>query len=120
MPPTSAEPGPVGILIRPIQTGQVRLRPAHLAPPGDSRLERTVFGRRLAILRDRDWTVPLPVLTFLVEHPEGRFPSTPATPEELLPIVDVLPLQILARRLALARGLDPDRPRGLSKITQTW
>ncbi len=73
MLPTSGEPAPIGIRIRPIQTGQVRLRPAHLAAPGPSRLERTVFGRRLAVLRDRDWTIPLPMLTFLVEHPEGRF-----------------------------------------------
>lgn len=73
MPGTSGEADPAGIRIRPIQTGQVRLRPAHLAPPGSSRLERTVFGRRLTILRDRDWTVPLPMLTFLIDHPEGRF-----------------------------------------------
>lgn len=73
MPPTSGEPGAVGIRIRPIQTGQVRLRPAHLAAPSNSRLERTILGRRLAILRDHDWTVPLPMLTFLVEHPDGRF-----------------------------------------------
>ncbi len=40
-------------------------------------------------------------------------------PEQLHPILEILPLQRLAWRLALDRGLDPDRPRGLSKITQT-
>jgi glucosamine--fructose-6-phosphate aminotransferase (isomerizing) len=40
--------------------------------------------------------------------------------EELLPIVEILPLQQLAWRMALDRGLDPDRPRGLSKVTETW
>lgn len=40
--------------------------------------------------------------------------------EELVPIVEVLPLQQLAWRMALDRGLDPDRPRGLSKVTETW
>ena len=40
-------------------------------------------------------------------------------PEHLLPIVEILPLQRLAWRLALDRGVDPDRPRGLSKVTQT-
>ena len=39
--------------------------------------------------------------------------------EHLLPILEILPLQRLARRLALDRGIDPDRPRGLSKVTQT-
>jgi glucosamine--fructose-6-phosphate aminotransferase (isomerizing) len=40
--------------------------------------------------------------------------------EELLPILDILPLQQLAWRVALDRGLDPDRPRGLTKVTKTW
>jgi glucosamine--fructose-6-phosphate aminotransferase (isomerizing) len=39
--------------------------------------------------------------------------------EELLPVLEILPLQRLAWRLALDRGVDPDRPRGLSKVTQT-
>ena len=41
-------------------------------------------------------------------------------PEHLAPIVEILPLQQLAWQLAVDRGGDPDRPRGLSKITQTW
>lgn len=49
------------------------MRPAQLAARSGSRLERTPFGRVLTILRDRDWTVELPFLTFLIEHPEGRF-----------------------------------------------
>ena len=39
--------------------------------------------------------------------------------EELLPVLEILPLQRLAWRVALDRGIDPDRPRGLSKVTQT-
>ena len=39
---------------------------------------------------------------------------------ELLPILEILPLQQLAWRLALDRGEDPDEPRGLAKITSTW
>jgi glucosamine--fructose-6-phosphate aminotransferase (isomerizing) len=39
--------------------------------------------------------------------------------EHLSPILEIMPLQRLAWRLALDRGVDPDRPRGLSKITQT-
>ena len=41
-------------------------------------------------------------------------------PEDLLPVLEILPLQQLALRLAIARGQDPDRPRGLSKVTRTW
>jgi glucosamine--fructose-6-phosphate aminotransferase (isomerizing) len=45
--------------------------------------------------------------------------EVPATAEEVAPILEVLPLQRLALDLALARGADPDRPRGLSKVTRT-
>jgi glutamine---fructose-6-phosphate transaminase (isomerizing) len=41
-------------------------------------------------------------------------------PEDLLPVLEILPLQQLAWRLALDRGTDPDQPRGLEKITSTW
>jgi len=40
--------------------------------------------------------------------------------EELHPILEILPLQQLALRLALARGVNPDAPRGLAKVTETW
>jgi glucosamine--fructose-6-phosphate aminotransferase (isomerizing) len=39
--------------------------------------------------------------------------------ELLAPLVDILPAQLLAFHLARARGLDPDRPRGLTKVTIT-
>lgn len=40
-------------------------------------------------------------------------------PAELAPIPLVVPGQLLAESLARAKGLDPDTPRGLSKVTQT-
>lgn len=40
-------------------------------------------------------------------------------PDELLPVLEIMPLQQLAWRLAVDRGIDPDRPRGLAKITRT-
>ena len=45
---------------------------------------------------------------------------TDGVPEHLLPVLEILPLQRLAWRLALDRGIDPDRPRGLAKVTSTW
>ncbi len=45
--------------------------------------------------------------------------ATDGIAEHLLPILEILPLQRLAWRLALDRGIDPDRPRGLAKVTQT-
>ncbi|WP_432705813.1 SIS domain-containing protein [Amycolatopsis taiwanensis] len=43
----------------------------------------------------------------------------PRVAEELAPVLEVLPVQRLALGLALARGGDPDRPRGLHKVTKT-
>lgn len=43
----------------------------------------------------------------------------PETAEEVAPILEVLPVQRIALGLALARGGDPDRPRGLRKVTRT-
>ena len=43
----------------------------------------------------------------------------PGITEELHPIIDIIPLQQLALEMTLARGLDPDAARGLSKATQT-
>ncbi len=39
--------------------------------------------------------------------------------ELLSPLVDIVPAQLLAYHLCLARGLDPDNPRGLTKVTIT-
>jgi glucosamine--fructose-6-phosphate aminotransferase (isomerizing) len=43
----------------------------------------------------------------------------PETAEEVAPVLEVLPAQRLALGLALARGTDPDHPRGLRKVTRT-
>jgi glucosamine--fructose-6-phosphate aminotransferase (isomerizing) len=40
-------------------------------------------------------------------------------PEHLAPFALVVPGQLLAEALARAKGLDPDAPRGLDKVTQT-
>jgi len=43
----------------------------------------------------------------------------PPVDERHAPLLDILPLQRLALALALARGEDPDSPRGLRKVTAT-
>ena len=40
--------------------------------------------------------------------------------EDLAPIVDVIPLQRLALEIARAKGLNPDQPRSLRKVTETF
>ena len=52
--------------------------------------------------------------------PSGRGSlPVPRLPELLSPIVSVIPGQLLAFHAARARGLDPDAPRGLTKVTET-
>lgn len=41
-------------------------------------------------------------------------------PESLTPLPLAVAAQLLAYHLALSRGYDPDRPRALNKVTQTW
>jgi glucosamine--fructose-6-phosphate aminotransferase (isomerizing) len=48
----------------------------------------------------------------------GRL-SVPGVDERHGPLLDILPLQRLALAVALARGEDPDAPRGLKKVTTT-
>lgn len=40
--------------------------------------------------------------------------------EQLAPIVQIVPLQRLACAMAVSRGFNPDQPRGLKKVTQTF
>jgi glucosamine--fructose-6-phosphate aminotransferase (isomerizing) len=47
-----------------------------------------------------------------------RLPSK--VPEWLTPVIAVLPGQLFSLGLARAKGLDPDKPEGLSKVTETW
>ena len=61
----------------------------------------------------------LGVAPLLVGPPEGLPVATAGIAEELWPILEILPLQRLAWRMALDRGFDPDRPRSLRKVTQT-
>jgi glucosamine--fructose-6-phosphate aminotransferase (isomerizing) len=48
----------------------------------------------------------------------GRL-AVPGVDERYGPLLDILPAQRLALALALARGEDPDAPRGLKKVTTT-
>ncbi|QSB07060.1 SIS domain-containing protein [Natronoglycomyces albus] len=46
--------------------------------------------------------------------------SSPDVDERVAAMLDILPLQELAMHIAIARGENPDAPRGLKKITETY
>jgi glucosamine--fructose-6-phosphate aminotransferase (isomerizing) len=52
--------------------------------------------------------------TELIENSDHFIPLSPAS-EFLLPILEVLPLQLLAYHCAVRRGCDIDQPRNLAK-----
>jgi len=62
---------------------------------------------------------------FCVGSPQAVARSAAGVPlpggvaEELSPLLEILPFQQLALHLAVARGGDPDAPRGLRKVTET-
>lgn len=72
----------------------------------------------VAAVRERGADV-LAVGSSSADMPAGLRIDVPETAEEVAPILEVLPLQRLALALSLARGGDPDQPRGLSKVTRT-
>jgi glucosamine--fructose-6-phosphate aminotransferase (isomerizing) len=41
--------------------------------------------------------------------------ESPPAPELLLPILEIVPLQLLAYHIAVRRGCDVDQPRNLAK-----
>jgi glucosamine--fructose-6-phosphate aminotransferase (isomerizing) len=87
------------------------VRPA--GPVGDS-LDDVIDSLLLA--GSRVWTIgaaPRPVV-------EGSAPLLPGIPEPLTPLCAVVPGQLLAEAVSRGRGLDPDQPVGLSKVTRTW
>jgi len=55
----------------------------------------------------------------LLRQAQTPLPLPDGIPEWLSPIVAVLPGQLFAMRLAMAKGYDVDRPVGLTKVTET-
>ncbi|CAL9520680.1 Glutamine--fructose-6-phosphate aminotransferase [isomerizing] [Streptomyces sp. enrichment culture] len=55
----------------------------------------------------------------VTEASAGFVLPTGDVPEELQPILEILPLQMLAYEVTIARGQDPDAPRALAKVTET-
>ena len=54
-----------------------------------------------------------------LRYAQTRLALPAGAAEWLSPIVAVVPGQLLAYHLALAKGLDPEHPRGLRKVTET-
>jgi glucosamine--fructose-6-phosphate aminotransferase (isomerizing) len=101
--------------------------PIALVQPGVPVLVLAPEGKaaagQLELLGDlRDRGVDTVVISDVASTRElGRWSiSIPAgVPEWLRPVVSIVPAQLFAYHLTLARGLDPEEPRYLSKVTRT-
>ena len=54
-----------------------------------------------------------------VEGASAGFVLPSGVAEEVAPVLEILPLQRLAYEVTMARGLNPDAPRALAKVTET-
>ncbi len=55
----------------------------------------------------------------LADRPDADLPYAPGLPEPLCALPATVRAQQLALALALRRGIDPDEPPGLRKVTPT-
>jgi len=77
-------------------------------------------GMRELLVRLRDARARLIVLSDTAELADvGSLVPLPRVPEWLSPIVAIVPAQLFAYHLALARGLDTENPRNITKVTLT-
>lgn len=77
------------------------------------------FRDELAALR-RDLLERGARLVSFSDEPGAEVPLPAGMPEWLAPLAAVIPGQLFACYLSLARGFDPDRPRTIRKVTRTF
>jgi glutamine---fructose-6-phosphate transaminase (isomerizing) len=76
----------------------------------DLALELQRRGSELLVISDSEQALPLA---------RTAFPISPGVPEWLSPLITIIPGQLFALHLALSKGINPDIPRGLHKVTRT-
>jgi glucosamine--fructose-6-phosphate aminotransferase (isomerizing) len=102
--------GPIAI----IQSGF----PVIVTAPGGKTFDQMVD--LLAKLRERDaeaLVISEDERAFVNARQQMRLPA--GIPEWLTPITAIIPGQVFAMSLAMAKGHEIDRPRGLTKVTMT-
>ena len=89
-----------------------------IVPPGETRSSMVDLvgtlderGAELVVLSDDEE---------VLEKASASFRVTVSCPEKLSPILYAIPPQMLAHDLSTLKGFDPDTPRGLSKVTESW
>ena len=115
------------IVAEPYSSADFRHGPMAIIEPGFPVLviapDGALFGDLLAFLKElRERQAEVVVISNRMEALELAdiaMPLPTALPEWLSPVAAVVPGQLLAYYLTLAKGLQPDAPRGLRKVTVT-
>jgi glucosamine--fructose-6-phosphate aminotransferase (isomerizing) len=87
------------------------------APPGRTHADMGQLTRRLAGLGAE--TIVLSSEPGILSHATSAIRLPRRLPEALTAIPYIVPAQLFAARLADVKGLNPDAPRSLSKVTRT-
>ena len=114
------------VLAQPYSTADFRHGPVALVEPGFPILAIATAGE---MEEDVDELIESVAergaeLLVLSDRPDQRLPGSvvqlqPGVPEWLAPIPTIVAAQLATYHLTHARGLDPDAPRGLRKVTRT-
>lgn len=88
-----------------------------ISPSGKTHADLSIFLRTVKS-RGAE-TIVISDDSAMLEQASTPLPLPAGVPEWLSPLVAVLPGQLMALQLTLARGLNPDSPVGLTKVTET-
>ena len=112
------------VLAQPLSAADLLHGPIAMVAPGFPALLVATSGPLLEPMADLarrllDRGAHLVAITDRDDFPADRHIVIPACEEWLAPLVAAPAFQAFAYLLAAAKGLDPERPRGLSKVTRT-
>jgi glucosamine--fructose-6-phosphate aminotransferase (isomerizing) len=116
------------MIAQPYSAADFRHGPIAMLETGFPVLAIALRGKALSDMEDMiesiRWTdADLTIMTnvdWLDKYSEDIIRLPEDLPEWLSPIVCTVPGQLLALHLSLAKGFDPDKPRGLKKVTLTY
>ena len=109
--PADLEHGPIALVERGFPV--FAIVPDGPFRPGLTRLLGRLVDRGAQVLAVRDPGADIGPGVAVVDLPPG-------VPEWVSPIPAIVAAQLATYGLTVAKGLDPDAPRGLGKVTETW